>query len=142
MTKYWCGGVDAPLSIIIKLCACNIRSVAQILDRFYSMLYLVHGSSRCHHLHDVSTSTVCSHRQTTTNDLSQCGQVRSDAKVLLGAALGYSEACHDLIKAQQSSVLTCNVLNALHRRQSSASELLWMQLTLFISKLTIEQQQP
>ena len=51
---------------------------------------LVHGSCRCHVLHDVSSSSVGSYRKPSSNNLAQRRQIRLDAKVLLCASMGNS----------------------------------------------------
>ena len=53
------------------------------------LMYLVHGSSRGHSLHDVLAATIGAHWEATSDDLAQSGQVWGDAKVLLCAALCY-----------------------------------------------------
>lgn len=88
-------------------------------DRRWSR-YLVHRASRSHHVHDVSTPAVSSHRESPANDLAKSGEVRYDTKVLLSAPLGYSEASHDLIKTHKRTILMRNVYNALQRKVISS----------------------
>ena len=75
---------------------------------------LVHGSSRGNHLHDVSSASIGPNRQPPSNDLPEGCQVWGDAKVLLGTASGYPEACHDFIKAQQGAIFFADCLKTLH----------------------------
>ena len=48
-------------------------------------------------------------------------EVGRDAKVLLGATFGNSEACHDLVKAQQSAIFCAELPEALHISGQSAN---------------------
>mmetsp|Transcript_15205 Transcript_15205/g.35590 ORF Transcript_15205/g.35590 Transcript_15205/m.35590 type:complete len:361 (-) Transcript_15205:349-1431(-) len=73
---------------------------------------LVHGSSRRHHLHDVSASTIGAHRQASTDDLAHGGHVGSHTKVLLCTAVGHTEARHHLVKDKESAVLCCQLAKA------------------------------
>ena len=85
--------------------------------------YLVHGPCRCHCLHDVFPPAVGAHWEAPTNDLAHGGQVGGDAKVCLGAALGYPEAGHDLVKAEQGALLCGNVAQALQQSSCCFAEL-------------------
>ena len=78
------------------------------------LTYLVHGSSWGHHLHDVSPASISPNRQPPANDLAKGSQVWGDAKVLLCTPAGYSEACHNFVKAQQGAILLGDVLQTLY----------------------------
>mmetsp|Transcript_11148 Transcript_11148/g.19503 ORF Transcript_11148/g.19503 Transcript_11148/m.19503 type:complete len:341 (+) Transcript_11148:685-1707(+) len=70
---------------------------------------LVHGSRGGDHHHNVLAAAESAHWQATTDDLAHGGQVRGDTEVLLSAALGNTEASHDLIKAQDSALCSAHL---------------------------------
>mmetsp|Transcript_4689 Transcript_4689/g.8957 ORF Transcript_4689/g.8957 Transcript_4689/m.8957 type:complete len:302 (+) Transcript_4689:104-1009(+) len=66
---------------------------------------LVHGTGGCNIQHNILTSTVGADGHTTTDDLTHSGNIRGDAKVLLGTTEGDTESSHDFVKDQKGTVI-------------------------------------
>ena len=85
---------------------------------------LVDRSVRGNLVHDLAFAAEGTNRHTATDDFTQCGQVRFDAKVALGTAESDAKPGHHLIKDQYDAVLatgltntfeeTCNRWDAVH----------------------------
>ena len=82
---------------------------------------LVHGASWRHGLHDISPAAVCTHWEPAANDLAERRDVWCDAKVRLSTALGDPEASHDLIEAEQGTLLRGNLSESLQPRRCPPS---------------------
>ena len=94
-----------------------------LLSRAQCMPHLVHRPCRCHCLHDVFPPAVGTHWEAPANDLAHGGQVGGDAKVCLGAALGYPKAGHDLVEAEQGALLCGDVAQTLQQSRCGFTEL-------------------
>mmetsp|Transcript_8373 Transcript_8373/g.25094 ORF Transcript_8373/g.25094 Transcript_8373/m.25094 type:complete len:416 (+) Transcript_8373:301-1548(+) len=83
---------------------------------------LVHGAGGRNGLHDILPAAVRSHGEATSDDLAHGGQVRGNAEVLLGAALGDPEPGHDLVEAQQGALGLGHVPQALKELLGGGNE--------------------
>ena len=66
---------------------------------------LVHGSLRCHHAHNIRTTTESSDGQSSTQNLAQAGQGGPETEKLLRTSRTQPETCHHLIKDGNSTML-------------------------------------
>ena len=84
---------------------------------------LVHRARRRDLRHDVRAAAIRADRQPTANHFAHRRHIGRDAEVLLGAAVGNAEACHDLVKDEQRAGLRRELTQTLmERKQAGFSE--------------------
>mmetsp|Transcript_7468 Transcript_7468/g.18103 ORF Transcript_7468/g.18103 Transcript_7468/m.18103 type:complete len:525 (+) Transcript_7468:23-1597(+) len=76
---------------------------------------LVHGPGGCDVLHDLLLAAIGADGEPPPDDLAHGGDVRGDAKVLLGAAVGDPEARHDLVEDEDGPVVVAELAEALEK---------------------------
>ena len=65
---------------------------------------LVHGARGRDNVHDLALAAVRADGEAAADDLTHGGEVGGDAPVLLRAALGDAESCHDLVEGEEGTL--------------------------------------